>query len=281
MLDRRHHDVAPPRIRERDALDGEVVGLGAAAREHDVSGAASDDRGHVGARGRERAGRLVAESVPARRVAERTREEGPHRLERLPAHRGGRGVVEEDHRCSVVARGGIRRLPRARRDDHVEPEVERTRRVRERADRDHVDAGGRDRPDRVERDATGCLDHGPPGDELDARPQVVDREVVEHDRVRSAGEHGVDLVEPVDLDLEVGGVRHPLACCAQRGREVLPARGEHGEVIVLGHHGVGERAPVVAPAAVAHGLALEAAQARASSCGCRRCARAVPATAAT
>ena len=40
------------------------------------------------------------------------------------------------------------------------------------------------------------------------------------------------------------------------------ARGEHGEVVVLRHHGVGEGATVVAAAAVAHGLALEAAQPR-------------------
>ena len=57
--------------------------------------------------------------------------------------------------------------------DDVEPEVERAHRVRERADRDDVDAGRRDRRDRVERDAAGCLDDRAPGDERDARAQVV------------------------------------------------------------------------------------------------------------
>ena len=47
VLDRRDDDVPAARVRERDALDGEVVGLGAAAREDDVARAAADDRGHL------------------------------------------------------------------------------------------------------------------------------------------------------------------------------------------------------------------------------------------
>ena len=100
------------------------------------------------------------------------------------------------------------------------------------------------------------------GDELDAAPQVVDVEVVEHDRVGPAGEHRLDLVETIDLDLEVGRVGHPLARGAQGGREVLPARREHRQVVVLRHDRVGERPSVVAAATIAHGLPLEAAQPR-------------------
>ncbi len=260
VLDRGDDHVSAARVREREALDREVVGLGAAAREDDVAGPAAGHCGDLGARRRERPRRLVAEPVAARRVAERTREVRPHRLERLAAHGRGGGVVEEDHGCpvgSACAIGAACSL-----DDDVESEVERPHRVRERADRDDVDPGRGDRGDRVEVDPARRLDHGTAGDELDAAPQVVDAEVVEHDRVGSAGEHRLDLVEPVDLDLEVGRVGHPLARRAQGGREVLPARGEHGEVVVLRHDRVGERPAVVAAAAVAHGLPLEAAQPR-------------------
>ena len=38
VLDRRDHEVPSAGVREREALDGEVVGLGAAAREDDVAG---------------------------------------------------------------------------------------------------------------------------------------------------------------------------------------------------------------------------------------------------
>ena len=50
------------------------------------------------------------------------------------------------------------------------------------------------------------LDERAAGDERDALAQLVRREVVEHDRVDAGRDDRLDLVDPVDLDLEVGGV---------------------------------------------------------------------------
>ena len=76
--------------------------------------------------------------------------------------------------------------------------------------------------------------------------QIVEREVVEHDRVDPGREHGLDLVDPVDLDLDVGRVREGFPRLPQRLGEV--AAGDDGEVVVLRHDGVGQReAMVMAP----------------------------------
>ena len=99
----------------------------------------------------------------------------------------------------------------------VESEVERAGRVGQRADRDHVDAGLGDRADGLEVDAAGCLDGRPAGDGLDAHAQLVEREVVEHDGADPRREDGFDLLEPVDLDLDVRGVR-----AAARSRRAAP-----------------------------------------------------------
>ena len=105
------------------------------------------------------------------------------------------------------------------------------------------------RADRVEGDVAAGLDDRAAGDEVDAGAQLVEAEVVEHDRVDAGGEHGLDLVDPVDLDLEVGGVRELRAHAEERVGHRQAACGQHGEVVVLGHHGVRQREAVVVPAA--------------------------------
>ena len=129
VLDRRGDDVAPARRRQGDALDGQVVGLGAARGEDHVAGAASGHAGDLGAGLAQGAGGGLADGVHARRVAEAAGEVRPHRLDRLPPHRCRRGVVEVDHGESVVAdagaAAGAASIAVATRLDHdVEPEVE-------------------------------------------------------------------------------------------------------------------------------------------------------------
>ena len=153
------------------------------------------------------------------------------------------------------------------------PRSSARRGVGERADRDDVDAGLGDRAHGLEGHAAGCLDRRAAGDLRDARAQVVEREVVEHDRADAGGEHGLDLLEPVDLDLDVRGV-------GEAGHRALERRGdrdallrEHREVVVLGHDGVRQRVAVVVAAAVHARRAARRRAGPASSCGCRRCGR--------
>ena len=81
--------------------DREVVGLGAAAGEDDLGGAAAEQLGHRLARALDRRPRLLSMMVDGRRVAEVLAEVGPHGLQHLGQHGRGRVVVEIDsaHRC--------------------------------------------------------------------------------------------------------------------------------------------------------------------------------------
>jgi hypothetical protein len=74
-----HDVVALAEARERDAGDGEVVGLAAACREHDAFGGAAEQRSDLAARPRDRGGGGRAVRVSARRVAEVALEVRPHR----------------------------------------------------------------------------------------------------------------------------------------------------------------------------------------------------------
>ena len=134
----------------------------------------------------------------------------------------------------------------------------------ERTDADDVDPGRRDVGDGVERDAAAGLDDRPAADHLDAGTQLVEVEVVEHDRVDLAGgQHRLDLVEPVDLDLDVRRVRK-LSAAGPDGRGDVV---DEGQVVVLGHHGVGEREPVVVAAAADDGVTFERPQPRGGLAG--------------
>ena len=73
---------------------GHVVALGTATREHDLAGSAPDDRRHRVARLVDRPARLAGEAVRARRVGVRVGEVRQHRLDRLGAHRRGRGMIQ-------------------------------------------------------------------------------------------------------------------------------------------------------------------------------------------
>ena len=74
-------------------------------------------------------------------------------------------------------------------------------------DRDDVDPGGSDMADAVEGDASAGFDEGASGDLLDSDAEIVDREVVEEDGVDAGGEDCVELIEAVDFDFQVGGMR--------------------------------------------------------------------------
>ena len=97
VLDGRRDEVAgaASELRgDRDALDREVVRLGAARGEDDVAGAEAEHARHARPGVGERLGRGFADGVVARRVAEPVGEERHHRLEHLGPHRTRRGVVE-------------------------------------------------------------------------------------------------------------------------------------------------------------------------------------------
>src|SRR5699024_4261058 len=128
-------------------------------------------------------------------------------------------------------------------------------------------AGAGDVPDGVEGDGAAGLDDRAPGDLPHPGGEVGEREVVEHEDVDAAGEHGLDLVEAVHLHLEPGGVAEPGAGPADRLGEVHALLGEHGEMVVLGHHGVGEGEAVVHAPAAAHRVPFEGAQARGGLAG--------------
>ena len=96
MLDRRNDDVAAARnaALECDALEGQVVALGAAAREDDLLGIAADEGGKMLAGVFDRFVSRAAEGVTARWIAILLGEEREHRL--LHGRRdGSRRVVVE------------------------------------------------------------------------------------------------------------------------------------------------------------------------------------------
>ncbi len=129
-------------------------------------------------------------------------------------------------------------------------------------DRDDIDPGLRDRADGRERHAARCLDARATADLRDARMQVVEREVVEHDRVDPRREHRLDLIEPIDLHLDVGRVRQHRDRLTEGIRDGEPRLQEDREVVVLDEHGVREREAVVAAAAAHDGVTFEGAQSR-------------------
>src|SRR5207249_6748965 len=92
-LDRAHDDVAALEGQRLGASDDtDVVRLGAAAREDDLTRGRVQERRHLGARVLHRSLRLLAERVHAGSVPEVLPEIGKHRLEDLGAD-GGAGVV--------------------------------------------------------------------------------------------------------------------------------------------------------------------------------------------
>ena len=97
VLDRRGHDPMTTALaRPCRALEGEVVRLGPAGCEDDLAGLGIQARGDSLVRIVERGARGTAERVGGARVAERFRQERPHRLEDLGSDRRRRGVIEVD-----------------------------------------------------------------------------------------------------------------------------------------------------------------------------------------
>ena len=87
------------------ALEREVVGLGATAREHELARLGADGPAKPLVRVVERLTCRPPERVARRRVAEHAPEVGRHRLEDVGAQRGRGGVVEIDrHRPGIVVR---------------------------------------------------------------------------------------------------------------------------------------------------------------------------------
>ena len=98
------HTTGPGRSRV-DAGDGQVVGLGAAAGEHDLPRPGAEARGDDVAGLVERLAGLPGHGVGARRVAEPLGQERQHGLDRLGPHRRGGGVVEVGGHRSQGRRG--------------------------------------------------------------------------------------------------------------------------------------------------------------------------------
>ena len=87
----------------RHAGDGEVVGLGAAAREDDLTGARSEQAGELLTGVVEGPQGGSGEGVAPGRVAVAVREEREHRRDGLGAHRCGGGVIEVGDRAALGA----------------------------------------------------------------------------------------------------------------------------------------------------------------------------------
>ena len=98
VLDAARNEVPAARRFERlgRAAEGEVVGLGAAAREDDLRRFRADQRADLGARLVQARLRALAEMMDARRVAEILRQHARHRLGHLRRHGGRRVVIEVD-----------------------------------------------------------------------------------------------------------------------------------------------------------------------------------------
>ena len=107
VLDRRRHDPMAVRLaRPRRALQGEVVRLGAARREHELARLDAEARRQPVVGVVEPGPCHPPEGVRRRRVPEGVREERQHRVEDLAADRGRRRVVQVDrHRCRIVRPG--------------------------------------------------------------------------------------------------------------------------------------------------------------------------------
>ena len=138
----------------------------------------------------------------------------------------------------------------------VHPEVEDHGRVRQRADRDEVDAGLGDVAGAVEGETAGGLEGGVAVGDLHGLGHLVVGHVVEQDPLAARVEQLAELVEVGHLHLD-GEVR-------VRGADRLegrddPAGREH--VVVLDHRQVDEAEPVVDAAAAAHGVLLQGAEA--------------------
>lgn len=122
----------------------------------------------------------------------------------------------------------------------IEAEVEGANAVGKGAYGDDVDAGGGDVADATEADAAAGFDEDATIDLVDGDAEIGEGEVVEQDTVDAGGEDGLDLLEAIDLDFEVGGVGESGAGLDEGiGEGGGGARSEDGEVVVLGHEGVG------------------------------------------
>ena len=127
-------------------------------------------------------------------------------------------------------------------DDHwidIQAKVEGADAVGKGAYGDEVDTCGGNVADEVQGNAAAGFGQRPAVDPPDGGAKIVDGKVVEENRVDVGGEHCVDLVEAIDFDFEVCGVRD---YCAQgeqgvgeRGRRV---GGKDREVVILSHDGV-------------------------------------------
>ena len=114
MLDGRDDDVAAlGLLAEGQALDGEVVGLGAAGREIDLVAARADQGGDVAAGGLDGLLGFAAGRVQAAGIPEGLLEVRPHRFPDLGEERGRRDVIEIDFPHGVFRSG---RRPAGRTD---------------------------------------------------------------------------------------------------------------------------------------------------------------------
>src|SRR5690606_19002329 len=144
----------------------------------------------------------------------------------------------------------------------VETQVERPHAVGDRPHRNHVDARAGDVGNRLEGYSPTGVDDRAARDEPHALAQLLDREVVEQDRVDACREHRLDLVDAVDLDLEVHRVAELGARVSERLGEVPPTGREHREVVVLREHRIREREAVIAATTTPHRVAFQDAKAR-------------------
>ena len=131
------------------------------------------------------------------------------------------------------------------------------------ADRDDVHARLGDAAHRRQIDSARGLQHDPPCDARHGGAQGVEAEIVQHDDIgRRAlvdqGQYGVQLIQPIDLDLDLHQMRGESLGPPHR----LGDAAADGDVVVLDQDGVIQTEAVVDPAAAGHGVLLQRAQPR-------------------
>ena len=214
----------------------------------------------------------VVEQRPQAHVVARTGATASSRLRRMTASSarvGYLGVVPHAN-CATIPPG---RRGSAGLEQHAE--VERRRRVGERADRDHLDPGRGDLGDVRERDPARRLERrrASPAASRAPPPRAARSGSMLSSSSRSAPAASASATSARSRHSTSTASSGWAAAASSTAR--AQAAGER-DVVLLDQDRVVEAHAVVAPAAGGDRRLLQRAQARASSCGCRGSSRRVP-----
>ena len=127
-------------------------------------------------------------------------------------------VSARERRAAPVTSGSALGTCRTVQWLELEAQIGGAHRVRERADRHEVRAGGRDLRNPLERHAAGDLDDARPAAARDGFAQIAGREIVDEDARRAGRQRLIELVERLDFDFDRAVPRRPRARVRARAR---------------------------------------------------------------